>query len=92
MFIKLAKKVFGDDFIEEQTYFRISLIFFLSTYSIRLVLVGLEIGFWNEYVEQFEETPILGGIWQQVSHMCFDFVPVVHIMLRHQKTYSPEEE
>ena len=63
LFIKLSKRVFGEDFQEEQTYFRISLIYFLSTYSIRIVVVGLEIGYWNTYVKTFEKTPIWGATW-----------------------------
>ena len=91
-FIRLSKRIFEDDFEDEQRFFKVSLAFFLSTYVLRCVILLLIIFLWETYESWFENYPISAATAQAICHLTFDSVPVIHIMLHHRRIFKDEEK
>ena len=53
VFLRLSRRIFGDDFKDEQRFFKTSLAMFLSTYFLRCLILMLEILLWDIYVRWF---------------------------------------
>lgn len=91
-FGRLAKRVFDGDFEEEQSFFNKSLVVFLSTYALRVILLIFIICFWCTYVNLFMDWPLLMATLQSFAHLTYDALPVVHVMMQHQRTFRNEEK
>ena len=91
-FIRLSKRIFEGDFMDEQRFFKVSLAVFLSTYALRCVLLLFIIFLWDTYESWFENYPISAATVQAICHLTYDSLPVIHIMLRHRRIFENEEK
>lgn len=92
VFDKLAKRVFEGEFEEEQTFFKKSLIVFLSTYALRVSLLVFIVFFWCTYFNIFLKFPLMMATVQSTAHLVYDALPVMHVMMQHQRTFKNEEK
>ena len=92
VFNRLARKVFDADFEEEQRFFNHSLVVFLSTYALRVAFLLIIICFWCTYYRIFQEWPLLMATVQSVTHLVYDTLPVIHLMMRHQSKFKAEDK
>lgn len=91
-FIRLSKRIFDGDFMDEQRFFKVSLAVFLSTYALRCILLLFIILLWDTYESWFENYPISAATVQAICHLTYDSLPVIHIMLRHRRIFENEEK
>jgi len=86
-FFKLSRKLFEDDFTEEQHFFLVSLIVFLTTYAVRCTNVILVICLFDTYVDWFQNAPTSAAFVQLSCHLIYDLSPIMIILLRHRRTF-----
>jgi len=92
IFRRLSKEVFGDEFQDEQRFFMVSMIVFLTTYTCRFAFLMAIMFKKDLYLRWFEGSPVLAGMGQMTFHILYDSFPVLHIMLRHNQTLGKEEK
>ena len=90
-FQRVSNRLFDGDFKKEQFYFKVSLFMFISTYALRtLTIMAITIWF-DTYIEWYREKPMLLTSFQLLDHMVYDLLPVIHIMIQHNKTLDEEK-
>ena len=52
-FLSLSRRIFEGEFKEEQRFFKVSLAAFLTTYTLRSILLMLVLVFWTTYVNWY---------------------------------------
>jgi len=76
-FLNLQKKVFEDEFKEEQRFFLTSMLSLLVVYGLRFANM-LAIETWNDtYLNMMENQPCFTMTLQFVCHVFYDAFPVV---------------
>ena len=91
-FLRLSKRVFEGEFEEEQRFFKHSLIVFLSTYLVRSGILLIIIFEWGTYEGWYESMPIFAATCQCFVHLIYDALPIMHLMLRHHRTFKDEDK
>ena len=92
IYVKMQTRVFQGDFAEEQKFFIWSMASLLIVYIMRFANM-MAIDMWqDQYLAWMRKYPASFITTTTVFHIFYDAFPVVHIMLRHRKTFARESQ
>jgi hypothetical protein len=89
--LHLMKKIFGDEFVDEENQLKWSLGVFLSTYFIRTVLKTLTITLNNTFVNMKDSEPIIVEGMIVCCQLMYDVLPALLIFNQHHRTFKDED-
>jgi len=85
------KKVFGDEYCDEENQLKTSLAVFLFTYALRATLTGVLILWTDVYFKMWEGAPLWTETLYIFCQLVYDTWPLGMVFRQHHRHYSAEQ-